>query len=291
MARGRRKLGVTRERIARAVEIAKRGLESLEDMIDSLAKEYVIAQQLVANKLADSIDSGKLGEARYRAVREEEVRRILDRVNKATPLKARRIVTESVRLGTNINKAAGLFSSASAFSRVERTAIATLSDSLTGRLEDATNTVGRNVDDVFRREGLRLAALQLSQEQSPERATASLIDRLRRQGATSFIDRSGRQWGLDTYAEMVIKTTSSEGIFQGTTTTMIARGFDIVEVNSVKDPCPKCAKYDGNTYSLTGRSKKHPKLDIVFPIHPRCRHYVSPSVEAFAEREEFRASA
>jgi hypothetical protein len=291
MARRRKKWGVTGERIAAAVAQARRGLETLDSLIDNLVRDYVLAQAEIANEITRAVNSERLHEARYRAMREADVHRILDRVNKATPLKARRVVTESVAVGAALNQTAGLFKKESAFSRVERQAINVLTDSLTSSLDEATRTVGRRVDDVYRREGLRLATLQLSDEQPRAEAAASLIDRLRRQGATSFVDKAGREWQMSVYAEMVVRTTSSEGVFQGTTTTMLARDFDLVEVNKVRDPCPKCAKYDGKTYSLTGRTKRYPKLGIIFPIHPNCRHFVTASIEAFAEREEWRAAA
>ncbi len=293
MARRRRQTrdNVTAEKIAAAVRLAKKGMAELNELIDAMAADYVKAQADLADKAAKAVASGRLGEFRYRQTRQQEARRILQRVNRLTPLRARRVVKQSVRLGTRTARKSGIiYEQDSSFSRVEKTAINTLTDNLTHRLNDAVNTVGRRVEDVYRREGLRLAALQLSQEKPLDEATDTLVSRLRKQGVTSFVDKGGREWKLDTYAEMVIRTVSSEAVFTGTQTSIIGRNFDLVTVNKVRDPCPKCEPYDGNTYSLSGRSKKYPKLGIVFPIHPNCRHFITLSIEALEERREWLAA-
>lgn len=283
---------VTDKKIAAAVILAKKGMGDLNDLIDALAAEYVRAQAEFATKAAEAVNSGMLGEFRYRQTRIIEAARILRRVNTVTPLRSRRLVKQSVRLGTRTARKAGItYEADSSFSRVEKTAIDTLTDNLVNRLDDAVNTVGRRVEDIYRREGLRLAALQLSKERPLDDATETLVDRLRKQGITSFIDKGGREWKLDSYAEMVIRTVSSEAIFTGSQTAIIGRNFDLVQVNKVRDPCDKCAQYDGNTYSLSGRATNYPKLKIVFPIHPRCRHFITLSTEAMQERREFLARA
>ena len=78
--------------------------------------------------------------------------------------------------------------------------------------------------------------------------------RLVNQGVSAFTDRNGRDWGLESYARMAVKTTSAEAVFHGTQSTLIAKGLDIVEVNRVRKPCLLCKPYDGGTFSLTGRA-------------------------------------
>lgn len=282
---------IPRKAIARAVRLAKRGLGDLDNLIEALAAEYVKAQAELESKTALAFESGRLGERSYRARRIQEARRILNRVNRATRPKAKELIRESVRLGDRQVRKVGVFEDDSSFSRVNQIAIGLLLDSLTGRLEDATATVGRRVDDVYRSEGLRLAAVQLSDEGTMPKASESLVRRLQRRGITSFVDKAGRSWSLDAYARMAIKTTSSEAVFHGSRNQILARGFDLVEVNTVQNACPLCKPYEGKTFSLTGRTSKYPLLKITFPIHPHCRHFITMSPFALEERTAFQEAA
>jgi hypothetical protein len=141
-------------------------------------------------------------------------------------------------------------------------------------------------EDLFRREGLKIAAAHLAREDPIPTATTQLVRALAEEGVTSFEDKLGRRWNLDTYAEMVVRTTTSEAIFQGTQTQMLARGFDLVQVNQVVGACPQCIPFENKVFSLTGRADGFPRLKITFPIHPQCRHFIFPAPEAVEERRQ-----
>ena len=256
---------------------AKKGLGKLNRRIDTFSVRYQRAEAVLSSLVARAILGGTLGRAKVRRAVKAQAKVMLEELDKAGIPNGAAIVEEAYSLGVRLAaQEQGILG------RVDAQALALIQDNLKNRLGDATTHVGRRVDDVFRKEALRLAAQTLG---DVDAITGSevLQRRLVAQGITAFTDRRGRKWGLAQYARMAIKTSSAEAVFHGTQITMISKGLDVVEVNSVRRPCERCKKYDGGTFSLTGRSD-YPLLDTVMPIHPECQHYIVPGRDAFDER-------
>lgn len=157
---------------------------------------------------------------------------------------------------------------------------------LYGVVVDAVDQIGRRVDDVFRREGLRQALSQLTNEVPESQAAKQLRERLEREGMVTFLDRSGRYWNLDRYARMAVRTTTAEAQNQAVVNQCLARGFDLVDVIGDK-PCDHhpnrpehpCVRLAGKTLSLTGATEGYEKLESIPPWHPNCQHALLPSVD------------
>lgn len=266
-------------------ELLRKGITELEERIKAMTLRYSRAQARLDALLVEAMLSGKLGEAVYRRRQRQAAAAVIRSVESAAG-EGKGLIRQAFRLGARAGERTGS-PGTSGYGQVNKEALELLINNLQGRLGDAVTTVGRRADDALRREGLRVAAAQLADEESLPDATDTLVRRLTRGGVTAFQDRLGRQWSLETYAEMAIRTTTSEAIAQGTSAALLSQDFDVIVVNSVPDPCPICKPYDGNTYSLTGRSD-HPVLDRLPPFHPNCRHFILPSVEAVTERREHR---
>lgn len=66
-------------------------------------------------------------------------------------------------------------------------------------------------------------------------------------------------------------------------------GTDLVEMSEHHPTCGECAKYQGRVYSLSGRSKKFPKIPQIIiekgRIHTGCQHefypYIDGSISAY----------
>lgn len=255
----------------------RKGLAKINMRIELFSVRYQRAESILTSLVARTVLAGTLGTAKVRRAVKKQAKTMLDELDARGIPDGERLVEQAYALGIRLAAQEHVI-----LGRIDDQALALLKDNLKSRLGDATTHVGRRVDDVFRKEALRLAASSLG-DIDVINASDALQRQLVRQGVTAFQDRRGRTWGLAQYARMAVKTTSSEAVFHGTQTTMIAKGLDIVEVNSVRSPCDLCKPYDGGTFSLTGRSK-YPLLDVIFPIHPECQHYIVPGREAFDER-------
>lgn len=80
------------------------------------------------------------------------------------------------------------------------------------------------------------------------------------QGLKSFMDKAGRNWSTEAYAQVVLRSN----IRQVTTETTLAGcdelGVDLVEVSSHIGARPGCSPYQGKVYSKSGLNPNYPAL-------------------------------
>lgn len=244
---------------------------------------YAAAAQRLEGLIAEALASGKLGTLTYRRARLRAVRKVLSELVETTDEIVPEIV--SVAYEDGVGMVDELVGEKSFGGGVHTDAMQVLADNLAGELGTARETVGRRAEDVLRREGIRQAALSLAEGSTRREASAELVATLQRQGRTGFVDRSGRQWALETYAQMAIRTTTREAVSTGTRNRMLEQGLDVARISSHHGSCPICRPYDGKTFSLTGNSSHYPHLDRLPPFHPNCRHVLTPAEAGLADLE------
>lgn len=238
-----------------------------ERQIEALLGIYREAEARLAASVIDALRSGNLGTAPYRVQQLELVRSLLTQAQSRALPQAAAILRASYSEGLAIANLAGVNA---AFSGIHTEAVNVLADSLSNRLGDAFTTVGRQVEDIYRKEGLRLSALSLAEGSTRVEASDSLIQALTRQGITGFEDRAGREWGLSRYSSMVLRTTTREAMSEGTKNRLIEGGLDLVEWTGNGENCPECEALDGTVYSLTGETGGYEQLVDMPPLHPNC---------------------
>jgi hypothetical protein len=229
---------------------------------------------------------------KQRAVEDRSyIRGILAELDRQIPLEVFPIIETAYDSGArHVGRApqVDLFPPVNDVSRLRREAVNILADNATHRLGDASQTVGRRVDDIFRRHGLRAAAARaLNNTALPLTQDAdALVRTFQEKGIKSFEDKAGRQWGLSTYAEMVLRTTTAEAQNRGAINAMLSRNLDLATVHHADPHHPHdvCDQYNGKTFSLTGNTNGYPVLDRIPPFHPNCDHYLMPAPEAFKVR-------
>lgn len=174
---------------------------------------------------------------------------------------------------------------AATFAGVHRTSVELLAANLYADLTDATALVGRRVADVYREVALQTTAQMRSTGTLARQGARDLREELLRRGLTGFVDAAGRQWRLDDYAEMTVRTTVIEAGNLGRINQQSEAGYDLVRMTEHHPTCPVCAVYQGRVYSVSGTDKRFPALyETAFGrgfniVHPRCGHSVSPWIE------------
>jgi hypothetical protein len=83
-------------------------------------------------------------------------------------------------------------------------------------------------------------------------ATQAALREWAYKGVAGFVDRGGREWSPDAYAEMAVRTGGMNAMREGYAATLKAVGEDLVRVTGHGYTCEKCAKYQGRILSLTG---------------------------------------
>ena len=270
---------------------------------DRLAREleriYAGAQRTLVAQVRAALASGRLGLATERRMMLAAVLATLDQLGAATDPLARRLAAQAYTDGSQhaakgiagqIGAHVGDVAIPASFTGVQADAVRTLEDAILGKLDTARRTVGRQVEDVYAKAGRRAVMRGLlGAEGSPRAAAADLTADLRRRGVTGFVDRAGKRWALDSYAEMAIRTTTREAVVQGSMDRMASHGIDLARISSHASSCSICLPWEGRLISLSGQTVEYEGEAVadasnVPPFHPRCRHSLAPVV---VDVEEF----
>ena len=166
-----------------------------------------------------------------------------------------------------------------AFERLHAEAVELLQANLTGRMYAATQVVGRQVADAYRRAGLWAIQQGLIGGETTREVSKRIVADLRKRGLTAFVDKRGREWNLRNYADMVAQTTTMEAELQGTANRLLEAGEDLVQISEHLDECERCRPWEGKIISLTGATKGYPTLEEAKAaglFHPRCLHAMRP---------------
>jgi len=108
-----------------------------------------------------------------------------------------------------------------------------------------------------------------------------------------FININGRNYNLTKYAENVARTRLRTVQTRGVLNTCQQYDNDLVEVSDHgSEFVDQCLDYEGNTYSIGGKTPGYEVLDIWPPFHPQCEHSIMPtSILAQEARKHLPASS
>ena len=105
-----------------------------------------------------------------------------------------------------------------------------------------------------------------------------------------FIRINGREYRIDSYAELVVRTRTREAVSIGTVNAAQELGMDLVQIDIHGDACPQCQMRQGRVYSISGTNPSFPHLDQLPPYHGNCRCNIFPVSElALKERGQHAA--
>lgn len=285
-----------------------------ETGVTDIIHTFRAAQRELAAQVEAAVRSGNLQQASQRRMQLARLVALLDQIGAQTEPVARRLVAEAHAQGaaaTAVHLGASVAAPEIpvAFAGISREAVSALQDAMVGRLRDSRLTVGRQAQDVYAKAGRR-AALRaiLGADGSPRSAARQLAQDLVRdkdivrllhdsRGAVGFVDKAGKRWSMDTYSEMVVRTTTREAVVQGQVDRMVSHGVNLARVSTHSSSCPICIPLEGKLISLDGTVSEYqgePVADSssLPPLHPNCRHTIYPVVSAVdATRERMAANA
>jgi len=246
---------------------------------DQVIKLYEVAQRRLDDQIrADLADGKRMASRKYRERRLAIIQSDLSAlqtmaVPRAADLMVRAYQTGAAHVSGQLGVGTVEFGTG-----IHRTAIGLLADNVVAGLNGAAEMVGRRVSDIYRQLGLEAASQTILEGSALRPAAQALGQSLVSAGVTSvaadgsviaLVDAGGRAWQLDRYTTMVVRTTTAEAQTRGAVNQLLEAGMDLVEI-VVADPCPLCAPYEGNIYSLTGATDLYETLDVMPPFHPNC---------------------
>jgi len=159
-----------------------------------------------------------------------------------------------------------------------------IAEDLTASLMDAAYRITRFADDAYRAATVEASALQTSQGKTPARAQEHAWARLMDQGITGFTDKAGREWTLESYAEMAVRTATARAYRDSSEERMTALGVSLFTISNTGRPCKLCLPWEGRVLAATGAGT-FTENGVVFDVaatiqeaiaaglfHPNCRH-------------------
>ena len=141
-------------------------------------------------------------------------------------------------------------------------------------------TLLNNAGGVYIQSVNKASLLLLSGSSSIDDAIAQTVRAWSKSGIPSIVDKAGRQWSTEAYAQMIMRST----VRNVTTETQFTRcdeyGTDLIEISSHVDAREGCAPYQGRVFSRNGKTKGYPLLASTSYGEPagilgiNCRHQV-----------------
>lgn len=268
-----------------ANQVRERDAQLYRPLLDAYQRGALALRAQIAVDLA----AGRFGTAVMRQRQLARIQQILSELQDVAVPLAAQVVVDAYQAGvSDVDEALGGRGVAMEYGAVHRDAVTLLVENATSRLNDLAVMVGRRVEDDYRRFGLHHATQQLIRQSTRVEASGELASTLVATGTASvdgdgtarFIDRSGRGWRIDTYAEMVMRTTTREAHTAGTLHRLADLAYPTVQVSSHVHDTDVCTPYDGKVYALdpAAASTGVPVLGATPtpPYHPNCVHVLTP---------------
>ncbi len=193
------------------------------------------------------------------------------------------------------DKHAAGYRNARVLTATQTAVIQQLGNNLLGELTEASETayktverlytIGRLENDPFREMALRQVLAQEASGKGWSVTSERLAWEMENKGVTAFVDKAGRQWSLQSYGNMAVRTTARQAEVAAVLT---ADDYDLWQIVKIGSTCPVCAPLEGRVYSKSGTSPDYPPLSLAFGkvdpfgpealtntylnIHPNCLH-------------------
>jgi hypothetical protein len=260
------------------------------------AERYIM--QRVAQRLAHGLTRPSWAEEKLAEVRflQAELAKYLNGLDADVSDVARQAIGQAYRLGRAeaINDLAA--GGVAGMAATNTYTVGVLLADTVRRLESTHLRVLRTADDAYRSVIAQTAAQVAAGTMTRREACQQALWKFADQGVTGFVDRSGRNWDLASYAEMATRTAVGHAAINGHLETLSANGHDLVIVSDVGGECELCRPWEGKTLSIRGdatgarASVDAARAEGLF--HPGCRHStgayfegITPSFGATADPE------
>ena len=187
------------------------------------------------------------------------------------------------------------YRNARALTTTQTAIVQQLSNNLLGEIMEASETayksvqtfyaVGRLESDPFRQAALKQVLNQQVSGNGWATSSAKMAQEIQNKGIPAFVDKSGRRWSLQSYANMAVRTTARQAEVSAMLT---MDDHDLWQIVRIGSTCPVCAALEGRVYSKSGTNPDYPPLSLAFGkvdpegtddltntylnIHPNCLH-------------------
>lgn len=140
-------------------------------------------------------------------------------------------------------------------------ALAATSQEAVGALTVAGVSILRTTEDAFREMGRAAVVGQLASGANRVQRIQTTLDAYARRGLTSFTDRAGRRWGMDTYVEMVLRTGVNRAQNEGRMRGYQAYGVTLLHCSQHLGADDHCQPFQNKILSTDGQTGPRRMVD------------------------------
>lgn len=119
-------------------------------------------------------------------------------------------------------------------------------------LKEMLPVVLRAAQDIYQRTVADASAGVLLGGNTRREAAQQALNRFSGHGVRGFVDKAGRSWAMESYAEMAVRTGAGRAAVEGHVTQLAEHGLDLVVVSDAPRECPKCRPWEGKILSISG---------------------------------------
>ena len=175
------------------------------------------------------------------------------------------------------------------FSKIDERAVETYTKALNTSMKSTHLRIVRQTEDIYRQAVSRGVETVLTGSGTRLEGSQRVLNEFANKGVSGFVDKAGRSWNLNTYAEMATRTTSARARIDGSLNRFQQNGEDLVIVSGHAESCPACDPWEGEILSISGDDENYPSVadaegDGLF--HANCSHNLTLWVEGLTEQPE-----
>lgn len=177
------------------------------------------------------------------------------------------------------------------FNRVHADAISALVDDTAKAFAESIVGVGRSASLLLGKATRDLLTQQMAKGivggEALRTVRLSIKGILQEQGLSALVDKGGKRWSLDRYAEMLFRTKAVEARNRAMANRMVENGYDLVQVSKHNTEHKECAVWEGKILSITGETKDYPTLaaaEAAGLFHPNCKHAINVIIPSLAKQ-------
>ena len=135
---------------------------------------------------------------------------------------------------------------------VPASAVAGLAAETSAALASQRPAILRSVQDAYRQITQQVTTRAVVSGASINTIMQDALDHFANQGITSFTDKAGRKFGIDTYTRMALRTARNNALNQGRVDSFRTNGVDLILVSWHRACSPMCLPVQGRVLSLDG---------------------------------------
>jgi len=175
------------------------------------------------------------------------------------------------------------------FNKVHKETITALIDDSSRAFGESLSGVGRSANMILGKATREILTQEMAKGLTAGEALRTvknqIVGMIEETGIGALVDKSGKTWQLDTYAEMLFRTKAVEARNRGLVNRVAENDYDLVQVSQHGGACDACEAWEGKILSVTGKTKGYETVadaeaDGLF--HPNCRHAINVIIPKLA---------